>query len=254
MQNQKTTEQLIREYELNMPPEIMDIIKQFDWKRELRMIVMQNQVMIDVGSDLEQSVYLMLLGVAQVEDVFERLIDIHELSEDKAKKILEEIESKIFNPLFKKLSQLDDLEKPESITTQAQSVHDPEDRDGILAEIEKEHVESAVRPEIVKPIINNTIVTPEIKINTISTPVKESNENTISPGVARPFSFNNNEKVIIKEDPKIIIMEPVKGIQADPISSGLSKPTIVAAPLNTITPNVPPKAAGAPDPYREPLE
>jgi hypothetical protein len=252
MQNQKTTEQLIREYEINMPPEIMDMIKQFDWKRELRMIVMQNQVMVDVGADLEQSVYLMLIGIAKVEDVYERLIDAHELSPDKAKKILEEIENKIFNPLFKKLSELEDTEETESITTQAQGVRDPENRDEILAEIEKEHTEIVIKPEVLKPVINNIPET-EIKINTINTPVKESNENVINSGVARPFSFNNAEKVAVKE-PLKITEEPVKGIQSDPIASGLSKPTVMAAPLNTITPNVPPKTAGAPDPYREPIE
>ncbi len=269
MQNEKTLQQMIREYELNMPPEIMDMINKFDWKRELRTIAMQNQLMADVGTDLEESVYMMLLGVAKVADVYERLIDVHELSEDRTKKVLEEVENKIFNVLHKKLAELEDEDvKKDALVTptisvidSSKKVEDNEDRDAILAEIEKDEVTEMIVKPIIKPITETKIE--EVKVSpvavqplTIGVIAPKTEENKINiiqtPGVAKPFSLNG-DKTITTEDTKITVPEVTKGIQADPIASGLNKATVMSAPvINNSTPA--PKTSGAPDPYREPIE
>lgn len=269
MQNEKTLQQMIREYELNMPPEIMDMINKFDWKRELRTIAMQNQLMADVGTDLEESVYMMLLGVAKVADVYERLIDVHELSEDRTKKVLEEVENKIFNVLHKKLAELEDedIKKDAAVTPAisvigSQKVEDQEDRDAILAEIEKDDVAEIVVKPILKPIIETKVE--EVKANpvamqplTIGVIAPKSEENKINiiqtPGVAKPFSLNS-DKAVITEDIKVVMPEITKGIQADPIASGLNKATVMSAPVINNNPAPTPKTSGAPDPYREPIE
>ena len=262
MQNEKTLQQLTREYELNMPPEIMELIKAFDWKRELRTISLQNQLMADVAADLEQSVYLMLLGVVKVNELFERMIDVHDLSEDRTKKVLEEVDSKIFTVLHKKLSELEDKEpepvilKPVSVPSIATiSTNDTQDRDSILAEIEKEEIPGIVISPINKPIMDIKVEEPKTtpSLGVIAPKIPENKINIIqNPGVAKPFSFNA-EKSIIPEQPKIVATETVKGIQPDPVASGLNKATVMAAPEIPVQSNAPvtPKA---PDPYREPIE
>lgn len=234
MQNEKTTQQLIREHELNMPPEIMALIKSFDWKREVRTIVSQNQLMIDVGADLEESIYLMLLGVVHVEELYERLTDTHQVPQDKAKKIIEEIELQIFNPMHKKLMELPSEEVVEK------KAGTP--RDTILAEIEKE---------------------PEIFINLNMDSV--NNESTPSPiktpphdGIVKPFSVTKSASPIEKKEPLVetrpqIVTAPlsintgtVTGVQQDPIASALTQKTQTQAPIQTQKPY-------AADPYREPI-
>ncbi len=113
MQEEKTLQQMTREFEVNMPQEILDVINAFDWKKELREIVRENNLMLDIGSDLEQSVYLMILGAVKVDAVYERLVETHEIPEDKAQKVLYEIESRIFNQLSERLAKADGGEEDE---------------------------------------------------------------------------------------------------------------------------------------------
>ncbi len=129
---------MIREYEQAMPPDIMNTINQFDWKRELREIVRDNNLMLDVGSDLEESVYMMILGAVKVEDVYLRLIEVHEIADEKAQKVLREVEERIFNPLFEQLSKLPgDEDDGVEITEDEPVVGSTKiSRDSILAEIE----------------------------------------------------------------------------------------------------------------------
>lgn len=258
MQNEKTTEQLTREYEANMPSEILDMIKAFDWKKSLRMIVMQNQIMIDVATDLEQSVYLMLLGVVSAQEVYERLIESYEFSEDKAKKVLEEIEEKIFNPLFKQLSEMDGDEKQQSSATMAQQPQSLDSRDAILAEIEKEEPvviakTNPVQVQTPEPVITINKVTEPMSVTKAEPSVDMRKNMMESPGVAKPFSLNT-EKTMVMEDIKLPVIDANKGIVEDPISSGLSKATIVAPVTEKPVEKVPARPAGAPDPYREPIE
>jgi hypothetical protein len=225
MQNEKTLQQLTQEYEAQMPPEIMSIIKAFDWKKEVRTIVNQNQLMIDVGTDIEESIYLMILGAIQVADFYERLIDVHELPEDKAQKILQEVENQIFNPLHKKLMELDEKESRAELMNGTP-------RDQILAEVEKE-------PE------------PLIKLNISGTPTKPADPVPMSEGIARPFSISGvkKESVPVVNPVKIPTtppLNPVQGVQDNPIATGLTQPTSTQTP-----PTTKPYAA---DPYREPIE
>ena len=104
--DEKTLQQMIREYEAQIPPDIMNIINSFDWKKEVRIIINQNQLLLDVGSDLEESVYLMILGIVDMEQVFKRMMEIHELPEDKVQKVLIEVEKQIFEPMYSELSKL----------------------------------------------------------------------------------------------------------------------------------------------------
>ncbi len=258
MQNEKTIEQLIRQREVNMPPEIMALIQSFDWKKSLRMIVTQNQIMIDVATDLEESVYLMLLGVVSSEEVYERLIESHEFSKDKAKKVLEEIDGNIFTPLFKQLSSLDQDEKPQSSVTKAQQPQSLDSRDAILAEIEKEE------PVVVAKTSPMPVQVPEpvITINKVAEPIMEHKQEspiTInkpvveSPGVTKPFSLNA-DRPIVAENIKLPPVQISQGIQADPISAGLSKTTITVPVAEKPVEKAPVRSAGAPDPYREPIE
>lgn len=224
MQNEQTLEQMIREYEANMPPEIMNLIKTFDYKKEVRTIVNQNQLMIDVGSDLEQSIYLMILGAVKVEDLYERLTDTHELPDDKARKIIQEIEMAIFNPLHKKLV---DLDKTNPVpNNESNSVEDVTDRDSILAEIEKE-------PEpIVKPV-------PKFDPSKINQSPERIEQDT---GIVKPFSINLTKEVDVKE-PELAPGPVAQGIQEDPVAAALTQPTVVQTPKNYVA-----------DPYREPIE
>lgn len=291
MSQEKTLEQIIREYEAQMPPEIMSMIDSFDWKKELRSIVLQNHLLLDVGTDLEESVYLMILGIIKVNDLYERLVDDHELEEIKVQKIIQEIEAKIFDPLHKKLMTIDTREEgidpkdptPSNSISQPEikemSEEDPESRDSILAEIEKE-------PEVsIKTIptvsLDGTPTPPPSPYNhltsaaPIPTPPKSFEEDEGFVGVAKPFKFNLNDEADvttpIEETKKTAfspyqpqsedipplkaepIQDPVYGIQEDSMNAGLSGPTIVTTQkINEESPKN--KPSGAIDPYREPIE
>lgn len=235
MQNEKTLQQSIQEYESNMPPEIIKLIQSFDWKREVRTIVNQNQLMIDVGSDLEESIYLMMLGVIDVEDLYNRLIDIHEIPEDKTKKIIEEIEQQIFNPLYKKITELDG--ESESVSSSSVSSITVPHRDEIIAEIEKE-------PEpLIKLNLNATPSTDDItnsKNETSSNPVQND-------GIVKSFAISSKEPIMPPPPPPIESTKIVEGAIENPIKATLQNPTI------TINPEQKPKGY-VPDPYREPIE
>jgi len=236
MQNEKTLEQMIREYEANMPPEILTLIKSFDWKKEVRMIVNQNQLMIDTGADLEQSVYLMILGAVKVDDLYERLMDVHEIPQDKAQKIIQEMENQIFNPLHKKLMELeekDTQEEPVSLVMGEKQSNTMEQevmsRDDILAEIEKESA------PIVKPL--------NPPANTI--PVNKMPEDK---GVTKPFTLASTKEIDVQE-PMLSAGKVVEGVQQDPVSAGLKSSTVTQPqPVQT------PVAPRANDPYRESIE
>jgi hypothetical protein len=223
MQNEQTLEQMIKEYEANMPPEIMSLIKSFDWKKEMRTIVNQNQLMIDVGADLEQSIYLMILGAVDVEDVYERLMDIHEIPEDKAQKIIGEIETQIFNPLHKKLIELDSVDTKET----KESNETKDSRANILAEIEKE-------PAPVIPKLNFDALKQQI-----TAPVVEDK------GITKPFTIAST-KVVDVQEPMLATGKIVEGAQEDPVSAGLKNPTVTQA-----QPVQAPEKPYVADPYRE---
>jgi hypothetical protein len=241
MQNEKTLQQLIREHEINMPPEIMNLIKSFDWKKEVRTIVNQNQLMIDVGGDLEESIYLVLLGVVTAEELYNRLIETHEVPEDKAQKIIQEAESQIFSPMYKKLMELPSEDEEDKTAKPATP------RDAILAEIEKE-------PEI---FVNLNVAS--IKSNTMSNIIETPSSQNV--GIVKPFSMNQiaplaekkeipqEKKTEIVTSPPSFNMAAVTGVQEDPVASLLTQPTQVQA----ASPVVSPKPYTA-DPYREPIE
>jgi hypothetical protein len=227
MQNEKTLQQMIKEHEAQMPPEIMNLIKSFDWKKEIRTIVSQNQLMIDVGADLEESTYLMILGVIRATDLYERLIDTHQIPEDKTAKIIQELENQIFNPLHKKLIELD--KKPVSSNS----------RDVLLEEIERE-------PEVL------------INLNVASIQENKTQDKIISPvatsdGIVKPFTLSTEKTVQIEKEQivtpmsaPIIKITPAQGVQENPVEAALTKPTVTQAPII--------QKPIVMDPYREPIE
>lgn len=257
MQNQKNLQQMIREYELNMPPEIMDLIKSFDWRKEVRMIVNQNQLMLDIGADLEESVYLMILGVVQIEEVFERLIEVHNLPQDKVQKILTEVEKQVFEPMHHKLTDLekDDTSTPASsvssstppafsisstpVATPTKEVtFDSISRDEILGEIEKD-----AEPILPKP------TTPVVEITPASTP-KPFEIPTASTGAREPFSFASQKST---PSGMPIITSIGEDTMQDPVGSALTKPIVAQTEVSESKPT-PPVKNYAVDPYREPIE
>ncbi len=229
---------MIREYEANMPPEIMTLIKSFDWKKEMRAIVNQNQLMIDIGSDIEESVYLMILGVIQVADLYERLTDTHNMPEDKARKVIEEIEMTIFNPLHQKLMALEAVETKNdtSLTQTATRLEVPivePTRDDILAEIEKEPEAIVIPITKSEPVVAST------------TPAFVEDDARI----AKPFSLSQSKEIEM-EMPAIEMPKPIEGIQSNPVTVGLQQPTVMQAkPVSEA-----PTKSYAADPYREPIE
>lgn len=242
MQDTKTLEQKIREYEANMPAEIMDIIRAFDWKKEVRTIVNQNQLMIDVGGDLEQTIYFVILGIVSVEDFYDRLINGYELPEDKAGKIIEETENQIFNPLYKKIMELDEKEPAQTaLTSTSAATATPTvtpHRDEILAEIEKEPeplIKLNFSPKKEETIISTTSTLP----TQTSAPISE-----VNTGITKPFSLSS-EKTVQVEPQKIEapVIEPVKTEEVKPVETALTQPTVAQAPKNYSV-----------DPYREPIE
>lgn len=236
MQEDKTLQQQIREYEANMPPEIMSLINSFDWKKEVRTVVNQNQLMLDVGTDLEEGVYLMLLGALESRDLYDQLTEGYSLPDDKARKILEELENAIFSPLYKKLTEMDATKESSSKTNVTNSVPSVP-RDQILAEIEKE-------PEpLIKLNFNKTEQAPAQKVEFAD---------SADSGIVKPFTISQTSTptvapVIEQIKPETSIVKPVTEAPKDPIATNLTTPTVAVNPAQT------PKPYSA-DPYREPIE
>jgi hypothetical protein len=160
-----------------------------------------------------------------VADFYERLVDIHELPEDKAQKILQEVEGLIFNPLHKKLMELETKEPEVQMTPTTP-------RDQILAEVEKE-------PE------------PLIKLNFAGSDIKPAEPVSMGQGIVQPFSISSvkKEPLPVEPTPKVVStppLNPVQGMQTNPVASGLTQSTATGA-----APTPKPYVA---DPYREPIE
>ncbi|MEN9921512.1 MAG: hypothetical protein RLZZ517_490 [Candidatus Parcubacteria bacterium] len=244
MQDTKTLEQKIREYEANMPAEIMDIIRTFDWKKEVRVIVSQNQLMIDIGGDLEQTIYLVLLGVVSAQDFYERLVDGYEIAEDKAQKILEETENQIFNPLYKKIMELDEKTESNPVSTPSiptSSVAAPH-RDEILAEIEKEP-EPLIKLNF-SPKKEESVVSPSSPAAPVNPAPVANVESVSNPGVVKSFTLSPEKTVQVEaKQIEAPVVEPVKTEEVKPVETALTKPTVASAPKNYSV-----------DPYREPIE
>lgn len=234
MQNQKTLQQMIREYEMNMPPEILELVKSFDWKKQVRMIVNQNQLLLDVGADLEESVYLLILGIVDIEDIFNRLIETHELPQDKVQKILTEVEKQIFEPMHQKLIALDEKDTPKPISNPEASkssfnpilsmTKEPKDmsRDDILSEIEKD---------------------PESIVKQVEKPTKDD-------GIIEPFSLYPQASYSTQVEQQ---SEPKKELVEEPAESALTQPTVAQIPPPPPPPHTIKKEYTA-DPYREPIQ
>jgi hypothetical protein len=276
---------MVREYEQQMPPEIMNMITSFDWKRELREIVHQEALMLDVGTDLEESVYLLILGVIKVEDLYEDLVENHELTEEKAQKVLYEIEGRIFQQLNARLAKMDDddertQKKGEATGTTVVSGAKPADvsRDDILAEIEKDEVPPSAMSNVVMP---GTGTLAPASMEPATKPATTSRLGLSDDASAKTDAEKPADRLGLRTDaptgsPVLVTETVMQGtgtgaaqtvpaapavptgkpaIATDPIASGLSKPTVAAAPSQPTT--VP--AASAPksyanDPYREPIE
>lgn len=283
---------MIREYEQEMPPEVMGIITSFDWKRVLREIVRQEGLMLDVGTDLEQATYLLILGVVKAGDVYEELVENHDVSKEKAQKILYEMEQRIFKPMFQKLAEIDGQEEDVQKSGGQTITSADESRDDILAEIEKDHVQpvgsnivmpgtgtlpgasmepvtkkvDAATPPADKPASSvpaassapaAPIVPPKLdRLGLHTTPAATPAATTVSPGSApRPGESLAPSHKTAESRPVTApaAPTPVQGIQADPIAAGLTKPTITASPTQTTATPAPAKNYAA-DPYREPIE
>lgn len=287
MQDDKTLQQMIREHEQDMPPEIMKMIADYDWKRELREIVRQEALMLDVGTDLEQSVYLLILGVVNVADVYEQLVDGHEIPDEKAQKVLYEIEERIFKPLYQKLAKLNqDEEDMQKSGGQTIADSSDESRDDILAEIEKDHAQpigsNIVMPGTgTLPAASMEPVTKKVdaalpnadKSASVSSPVSVTSAvppkldrlglhgTPSAPPAPAPDSASqsggspatSNKPAESRSATAPASQAPVQGIQADPIAAGLTKPTITTSPTQMPATPAPAKNYAA-DPYREPIE
>lgn len=234
MQNEKTLQQMIQEYEAQMPPEIMNIIKGFDWKKQVRMIVNQNQLLLDVGADLEESVYLMILGIADIEEVFERMMTVHELPQDKVQKILLEVEKQIFEPMHSQLTKLEP-----SKTETSSSAPAPVSAQSQVPEPKEESA-----PVIPQMSASNTQTPP-------STPI--SNSIPQSSGIREPFSMNANTEE--DDDVKIDVdaMDTLDPVAMNLNQATVSEPEPIPAPEKKEE-NSPVEKKYAVDPYREPIE
>ena len=212
--DEKTLKQMTREYEQEMPEEILKMINEFDWKRELRGIVRENNLMLDVGTDLEESVYLMLLGAVKVEDVYDRMIDTHELPDDRVQKVLHEIELKIFNPLAKKITGIEGYEdSPEDekagsvVLSGAETEHS---RDSILAEIENDELDA-------RPIPNNIVMPGNRTIP--GTSMEKTTATPIVTGAASMPMSDTANPVAIKSTPVGMPTAPATAATPSPIQS-----------------------------------
>ncbi len=244
MQNEKTLQQMIKEHEANMPVEIMNLIRSFDWKKEVRTIVNQNQLMIDIGADLEESIYLLLLGVVNVSDLYERLIEKHQIPQDKVEKIIQEVETQIFNPMYKKMMEMPDVEETKTAPIIAHTPALPKtERDALLAEIERE-------PEVFVNL-NVASIQDTQKIKEEKTPAIEvENTKPFVPSADMSLTVDT-DKLAAPSIPKPLDIKanivPAQGVQDNPVAAGLTTPTAT-------TPSAPIAKSYVADPYREPIE
>ncbi len=286
MKDEKTLKQMVREYEQQMPPEIMNIITSFDWKRELREIVHQEALMLDVGTALEESVYLLILGVIKVEDLYDDLVENHELTEEKAQKVLYEIEQHIFQQLNARLAKMD---VGETGSAYIKPKADDVSRDDILAEIENDvpppvlsnvvmpgtgtlgaaSMEPATKPAAGSRLglsdnVSTSDAASEKPADRLGLRTDASTDTAAKPigAVMQPASPASKVSALesATSAPQTVPTAPVMptakpAVPSDPIASGLSTPTVAAAPVSpSSAPAGPAPKSYATDPYREPIE
>ena len=277
---------MVREYEQQMPPEIMNIITSFDWKRELREIVHQEALMLDVGTALEESVYLLILGVIKVEDLYDDLVENHELTEEKAQKVLYEIEQHIFQQLNARLAKMD---VGETGSAYIKPKADDVSRDDILAEIENDvpppvlsnvvmpgtgtlgaaSMEPATKPAAGSRLglsdnVSTSDAASEKPADRLGLRTDASTDTAAKPigAVMQPASPASKVSALesATSAPQTVPTAPVMptakpAVPSDPIASGLSTPTVAAAPVSpSSAPAGPAPKSYATDPYREPIE
>ena len=258
MQNEKTLQQMIQEYEAQMPPDIMNIIKGFDWKKQVRMIVSQNQLLLDVGADLEESVYLMILGIADIEEVFDRMMTVHELPQDKVQKILLEVEKQIFEPMHSQLAKLEPSEdKAKPLSSPVPPVDTASSQSSALEPKKQDN------PHVIPQAHSASTPNSSTPVNSaLSTPI--SNSVPKSSGIREPFSIKNdidtgskdmNVNNPVQDDDIKIDVDSMDTL--DPIAMNL-KQTTMSQPENVSVPQKqeqsPAEKKYAVDPYREPIE
>jgi hypothetical protein len=254
----------------NLPEKIQDVLNKSNWEKELINISRTHRLRIDQTAIVEGALKNLMVGITDVNGFFEDISDLG-LEVNVFEALMDEIEVKIMQVLKDKII---------IATGGNQDDGTEHSRDSILAEIENEELDARpLASNIVMPG-NRTMPGASMETTSVSTapttsgtapisiPVEHREvvtaSSTTSTGVEDRLGLRGGTSASMPVSPKpftlgqdtdpsvqVSISRPelAMGVQSDPVTSGLTKPTMTTAPASQ-----PGQGARVVDPYREPIE
>lgn len=95
----------IEEEMVNLPKELQEVIKSFDWGKATEEIGKKHLLDESEVNDLQTETGLVLIGLTSADSYASNVESNVGLSKEEAEKIAAEVDIKIFGPIYKKLSE-----------------------------------------------------------------------------------------------------------------------------------------------------
>lgn len=246
------TDDEITEQRFNaLPKVIQDAILNSGWQNIVRNLVKQYKLRIDQGNELENTVFGLMLGMFDSEELFDFIMNDLNLGEENAKKLFSEIDEKIFNDIYRNVM------KSGVYSDQLGANNKTEDKSLSKENYVREDIENAAKDDEI------LTVTREELLKGIEKPDEIKNESEKAPDLSKSNVMPINQQSMVNSQQsstgaKDLVEAPVnlpsgndvpqkenyvEDKPVDPIEAGLSS--------SVSTSN---KGYKEKDPYREPLE
>lgn len=218
----------------SLPRSIQTAIVHSNWTEKAREICKKNKLSFDVGSVLENSILMVMVGVLNSDEI---LMELKEegVSDEVAREVVSEIDAQIFAPIKNELVEVFNQFEGENIgqteednsldvlTGETHSDTSEQDRDKILQEIEDMDASVNINSEIVAN-------TPEINAEKLTEATTDKPTEVVTPAIGKTVES--------KLDTKTIEQAP----EGNPLEKKLSENVVVEPKIVKI------------DPYREQIE
>ena len=150
-----TEEQIAQMYD-NLPEDLKDAIFGLEMNEIVERIGRENQLNIEQIGDLANETGMVMLGVTHPNEFIGNLADRLEIDKEKARAIAQEINEQIFKKVresLRKIHNMRDEEKEQEVSDVRHRMSNV-NRADILTEIEKDHSQENLVPEIMRGSAN----------------------------------------------------------------------------------------------------
>lgn len=151
-----TEEQIAQMYD-NLPEDLKDAIFGMEMNEIVERIGRENQLNIEQIGDLANETGMVMLGVTHPNEFIVNLAERLEVDKEKARAIAQEINEQIFKPVrdsLRKIHNMREEGEEQSLSHHLEAPLPSDAKGDILKEIEKDHSEESVVPEIMRGSAN----------------------------------------------------------------------------------------------------